>query len=380
MESGEVRGSTAADLKEMLKLVASVYTSGPPPVCPCDLDPRLQILWAEKTCLEMAPGFGGGIVTLDPDTIHWIGELHAVAGRHYDLALQAVISPLRLDRLALELFWHFKDDPVVRASINTSPIPVGGISAPMLPSGLLVQGVAEQLGGIIVSKRLGCAGPDTVLHQTEIDCGDMRYLTTAHSLPDTLMVALLQQDLVQYFSGYRPANMCLCTNAKLADGFAASDRMAYLLMLGLAGFRSFSFGAGQLSMDEIFSPAQFIIDQEIGRYVQHILDGAKWQTDAEGTLRCIAEGVEEGNFLSQAGTLDALPELFDSPILRRDNVNQWRAAGAVSVEQLALDRAKAAIASFVPASDAVPHGKLDPVFEQACRALGLDTAARSVPR
>lgn len=67
----------------------------------------------------------------------------------------------------------------------------------------------------------------------------------------------------------------LNTNAKRADVFATVDRMVYMLMPALAGFREFCLGAGQLSMDEAFSPVQFIVDMEIGRYLQHVLDGMR---------------------------------------------------------------------------------------------------------
>jgi trimethylamine:corrinoid methyltransferase-like protein len=379
MRSGEVRGSTAADAVEMLKLVASYYQSGTPPVFPCELDSRLQVLWLEKTCCELAPGFGGGVVALDPETIRWIGELRAAAGKPYHLHLQFVISPLRLDRIALDLFWRFRDNPQVKPGPSASPIPVAGLSAPAFAPGLLAQGVAEQLGGIIVAQRLCLAGSETVLGLAELDYGDMRYLTTAHSLPETLMVALLQQDIVEYFSGYRPTGMFLCTNAKRADSFAAADRMAYLLLLGLAGFRDFSFGAGQLSMDEIFSPAQFIIDREICRYVGHILAGAQWQGDSDTIVRAVAEGVANGNFLSHESTLASCREWFDSAVFRRDNADQWRAAGGKSVEQAALEEAAAAIESFVPPASATYGRDLGSVFTEACRALGIDLRSQPLP-
>ncbi|NIR02148.1 MAG: hypothetical protein GTN78_18460, partial [Gemmatimonadales bacterium] len=97
-----------------------------------------------------------------------------------------------------------------------------------------------------------------------------------------------------------------------------------MLMLGLAGFRHFYMGAGQMSMDEIFSPAQFIIDMEIGRYVQHVLDGMKWSGSSEEIAEAVAEGVAEGNYLTHPTTLESLPDFFDSWLFRRDNVGRWR--------------------------------------------------------
>jgi trimethylamine:corrinoid methyltransferase-like protein len=149
-------------------------------------------------------------------------------------------------------------------------------------------------------------------------------------------------------------------------------------MLGLAGFRHFFMGAGQLSMDETFSPAQFIIDMEIGRYVQHVLDGIEWGGSAEEVAKMVTEGVAEGNFLTHPTTLESLPDFFDSPLFRRDNVGRWRAAGEPTVEQLALAQARKAIDSYHYATDAATQRDLDRIFQKACNSLGTAAPAPEV--
>ncbi len=379
MQTNEVRASTAADAIEMLKLVASFNDEGPPAVYPCDVDDRVQVLWLEKACLETTGGLGGAMITHEPEAIRWLGELHAAAGRRYVLGLQFVISPLTLDHVALELFWQFRDDPLLGVEASICPIPLGGITAPLTAPGLLAQSLAESLAGWIVADRLGLTHPDWVL-PIRVDFGDMRDLTVAYSLPQNVMVQVLLQDLGEHFAGYRLDWVYLDTNAKRADSLAAVDRTAYMLMLGLAGFRHFFMGAGQMSMDEIFSPAQFIIDMEIGRYVQHILDGMKWSGSSREIAKAVAEGVAEGNYLTHPTTLESLPDFFDSWLFRRDNVGRWRAAGEPTVEQLALERARKAIESYQHEIDAATQQELDRIFGNACRSLGVDVAAQPSPR
>jgi trimethylamine:corrinoid methyltransferase-like protein len=378
MQTNEVRASTSADAIEMMKLVASFNDEGPPPVYPNDVDDRVQVLWLEKACLETTPGLGGAMVTHEPEAIRWLGELHAAAGRRYELALQFVISPLTLDYVALDLFWKFKDDPLVDVRASICPIPTGGMTAPLTAPGLLAQSLAESLAGWIVADRLGLTYPDQLL-PIRVDFGDMRDLTVAYSLPENVMIQVLLQDLGEHFAGYRLDWIYLDTNAKRADALAAVDRTAYLLMLGLAGFRHFFMGAGQLSMDEVFSPAQFIIDMEIGRYVQHILDGMKWGGTAEEIAKVVAEGVPEGNFLTHPTTLESLPDFFDSPLFRRDNVGRWRSAGARTVEQLALDRAREAIESYEYQIDAAVQKELDSTLWNACKSLGVEMPSPPTP-
>ena len=378
MQTNEVRASTAADAIDMLKLVASFNDEGPPPVYPNDLDDRIQVLWLEKACLETTAGLGGAMITHELEAIRWLGEMHAAAGRRYTLALQFVISPLTLDHVALDLFWKFRDDPLVDVGASICPIPTGGMTAPLTAPGLLAQSLAESLAGWIVADRLGLTHPGQLL-PIRVDFGDMRDLTVAYSLPENVMLQVLLRDLGEHFAGYRLDWIYLDTNAKRADSFAAVDRTAYLLMLGLAGFRHFFMGAGQMSMDEIFSPAQFIIDMEIGRYVQHILDGMKWGGTAEEIAKVVAEGVADGNFLIHPTTLESLPDFFDSQLFRRDNVGRWRTAGEPTVEQLAVDRARDAIDSYEYEIDAGVQKELDGIFWNACRSLGVEMPSPPAP-
>jgi len=378
MDTGEVRATTAADCVEMVKLVASYNEYGPPPVYPCDLDQRIQVLWIEKLGHELAPGFCGALVTHDAETLRWIGELYAVMGQPYSPWYQFVISPLRFDYVALDVFWLFKDDPHTQVRLSLCPIPVAGLTAPLSTTGALSQSIAESLGGLIVGQALGATSPDQ-LPEWRTDYGDMRDLTVGYSLPENVMVQVLLQQLSEYFCCIKRDCIYLNTNAKLADGFAAVDRMGYLLMLGLAGYRDFIMGAGQMSMDEIFSPAQFIIDMEIGRYVQKLLDGITWSGDPNSIVAAVAEGVAEGNFLANPATLETLPYLFDSLLFRRSNVGQWRAAGSPTLEQLAIAKAKEAIASYRYTPNLAKQRELDQVFAKACQALGVDPKTQPIP-
>ena len=379
MDTGEVRPTRAADLIPMLKLVATYNDHGPAPVFPWDLDDRIQILWLEKTCLEFAPGLGGSLVSNSRETDRWLGELHAAVGRRYGLVQQFIISPLRLDHIALEELWHYRDDPLIDCYPSLCPMPVGGTTAPLFAPGLLAQGIAESLGGLIVAHRLGFVGDDT-LPTLRVDYGDMRHMILAYSIPENVMIQVLLRDLSLHFCGRPMEGLYLNTNAKRADPLATLDRMAYMLMLGLAGYRRFFLGAGLLSMDEVFSPAQFVIDMEICRYVQGVLDGMLWLDDAESIVQAVAEGVAEGNFLTHPSTLEALHTVFDSKLFRRDSVAQWRASGAPKVEQLAVTEARALIDAYHFELDTDKQNRLDSVFTEACRALGVDPDSQPLPR
>ena len=275
------------------------------------------------------------------------------------------------------LLWLFREDPMIDVWPSLCSMPISGTTAPLFPSGLLAQALSENYAAVIVAHGIGLIG-DGVPPVLRVDYADPRHLTVAYSLPDNLMIQVLLNDLAEYFTGQRRSGIYLHTNSKSVDGFAAADRMAYMLFLGLAGFRG--FGGSQLSGDEVFSPVQFVIDMEIGRYVQRVLDGLSWHDDADSLARIVAEGIADGNFLTHPTTVEHVRALFDSPLFRRDSVAQWQSAGKPSVEELAREKARAAIASYHFELEADKQTALDHVFEDACRSLGVDLSSEPIPR
>jgi len=256
-------------------------------------------------------------------------------------------------------------------------MPISGTTAPFFPSGLLAQGLSENLAALILAQGLGLVSSET--HPVlRVDYCDPRYLTVAYSLPDNMMIQVLLNDLSEYFTGQRRDHIYLHTNSKLVNASAGADRMAHVLFLGLAGVRS--FGGGQLSGDEVFSPVQFVIDVEIGRYVQRVLEGLSWEEDADCLAQIVGEGVAAGDFLTHPTTIDHLHGVFDSPLFQRDSVGQWMAAGKPRIEELARAKARAAIASYRFQRPPDQQATLNAVFADACRTLGVDLTSQPIPR
>jgi trimethylamine:corrinoid methyltransferase-like protein len=167
-----------------------------------------------------------------------------------------------------------------------------------------------------------------------------------------------------YYGRPKPGHF-LQSNAKRCDAQAILERTAYLLTLALAGERRFCLGAGQLSMDEVFSPALFVIDQEIARFISHLLKGVAWDDTPGRAATTIAEGLAEGEFLSHPSTLAVFRELHQSELFRRMSLNKWRADGARTVEELALERARELIAAHDFKLSAGAQGEVDRVYREA---------------
>ncbi|NIO76517.1 MAG: hypothetical protein GTN69_11700, partial [Armatimonadetes bacterium] len=210
METDVIRASTAADVVPMLKLVASFNQYGPAPVYPHDLDSRLQVIWLEKACVEHTAYMGGFMISHNPEIIRVLRDLYAAVNRRYYMTLQFINSPLRLDEVALDLTWQFKDDPLLDVNPDICPIPVGGMTAPLDPAGLLVQGLAESLAGWMVVNRLGFGQTNPIL-AVRADHGDMRDMTVGYSLPENVMIQVLARDVAEHFGGYRLDSIYLDT-------------------------------------------------------------------------------------------------------------------------------------------------------------------------
>jgi trimethylamine--corrinoid protein Co-methyltransferase len=369
LDTGAIRPSTAADVRAMFKLVHAANAGSICPVYPHDIAPRLQLLYLEKAGLELTDTDGSHMEFSDPQMLEFAVAMFRAAGRRYHLEVQFPISPLRANALGLEQLWKYKDREDLLLTAAAAPIPQAGLTAPLALPAALVQAAAEALGAYALVRIVG-GGKIPCHPQYRLDLFDMRDQTTVYGSPDHILVQLLLKDVYAFYYGRpKPGHFLQC-NARRCDAQAILERTAYLLTLALSGERRFCLGAGQLSMDEVFSPALFVIDREIARFITHILKGVAWDETPGAASEIIAEGVEEGEFLSHPTTLDLFRELFQSDLFRRMSLNKWRAEGAKEVEQLALERARELIASHRYELPAGARAEIARIYLEAERHAG----------
>ena len=369
LESGAVRPSTAADVRQMCKLVHAARAGGICPVYPHDLPPALQVLYLEKAGLELMETTGSQLEFSDAEMLESAIAMYRAAGRLYHLYVQFPISPLRTNALGLEQIWNYKDRADLRVNALAAPIPQAGLTAPLFMPGGLVLAAAEALGAYALVRIIG-QGRIPCHPQFRLDLFDMRDQTTVYASPEHILIQLLLKQVYEFYYGRpKPGHFLQC-NARRCDAQAILERTAYLLTLAFAGERRFCLGAGQLCMDEIFSPALFVIDQEIARFLTHIVRGIGWDEREGLSLETIAEVGPGGEFLSHQTTLETFRELFNSSLFRRMGVNKWRAAGEPSVEAQAVARAKELIASHNYALPAGVQAEIDRIYAEAEKRVG----------
>jgi trimethylamine:corrinoid methyltransferase-like protein len=364
LATDEIRPSTLADVRETFKLV---HACGAGPICPVypnDVPAPLQVLTLEKAGLELTETDGSHLEFSDPEMMEFAIRMYRAAGRMYHAEVQFPISPLRTNPSALETVWRLKDREDVVLSAAAAPIPQAGATAPLFLPGALVQAAAEALGSYILI-RLIAGGEVECLPQYRLDLFDLRTAVTVYSSPMHILYQLCLKDVYEFYYGRPKPGHFLQSMAKTCDAQAVLERTAYMLTLALAGFRRFCLGAGQLSMDEVFSPVMFVVDREIARFVTHIVAGVDYDETDGASYEAIAEGVAEGTYLMHEATLANMREDFRSDLFPRMSLDGWRAAGALSVRQKAKEKVRELIDSHDHALPPDVRQDVDDIWREA---------------
>ncbi|MEK7474991.1 MAG: trimethylamine methyltransferase family protein [Candidatus Coatesbacteria bacterium] len=380
METGRVRASTSRDVREMFKLLYAAgggpvmlgaVRGGPvSPVFPADIPGPLQVLYVEKAGIELTRTTGSLLEFGDERMEEIAIEMHKAAGRRYRMMVEFPISPLRFNPRGLDKIWTYRDRTDIDLYAAAAPIPQAGATAPRVLPGGIVQSVAETYAGAITVDRI-TEGRIPVRPEFRLEISDLRTMTTAFGgAPEYLVTQMAMRDVYRYFTGNPRIECCFQTNAKRCDLQAMMEKTSWVVVHALGGFRDFWFGAGQLSMDEVFSPAQFVIDLELGRYAARLVRGVAWDDEPGAAFRVIAEAAPGGDYLTHDSTMGALGDLHESDLFPRTSVAQWREAGEPDLRDRAIAKAKALIAGHDHRLDERVQRELDRLWAKAQALAG----------
>jgi len=335
-----VRPATSDETALMARLWDARGHSGVVPLQPGDVPPALVTLTAERIGLENSRWLGGSLPVTDPTEVSYLIDMNLAAGRRYRLVEQVAISPLRLNCIGVATALRFRDNPDVDVDL-TGAIPIAGATAPLEPWPALVQSVAESLAFDIISTTLGFTGGIGL----RVEPFDFCYCGIVFGSAEWCLYRAPVLQMTEYLTGRRPRSGVFRTSAKLPDEHAAAERMASVLWQALLGIRSFG-AVGQLSVDEVFSPQQAVIDADILHYVERVVTGFDTAPPAEPPVELIRRGVAEGSFIGAEETARRFREFCWFPeLFRHWGVGRWRAERAPSILDEAWARAQQEIAT-----------------------------------
>ncbi|MGQ9632543.1 MAG: trimethylamine methyltransferase family protein [bacterium] len=365
LDTGEIRPATMRDLRDLVKLADSYGMYGSAPVRPTDIPPALQEIAMYKVSWENSPRRASSVFEAieksTPEAAEYIYEMSQVAGKRFSLGIW-IASPFRVPYDLLEIIYRFLDRKV---PMWAAAMPIAGATAPIHLPGAYVQSIAELLAGVTMLRLVSRGAP---VHSLIIDSiraypFDMRYGSFVYGSPEDLLATLIQIQLNEFY-GIPVVAKSLLTTSQEPDGHAAAEKAAHTIVAALAGARIFT-NAGLLSVDEIYSAEQVVIDNEIVEYVKRVVRGFEFDEEhlAVDAIKGVGLG---GEFLSHESTLRNyreafwMPELFEHRMLA-----QWREAGSKSLRERARAIAKRRIAEHEYRLDPAVQRELDRIYKKA---------------
>ncbi len=359
-ETQQVRPASSAEAAQMARLWDSRGLDGVIPVMPGDVPPALATLTAERIALENSRFLGGSLTVTDPEEVRYLIDMFAAAERRYRLVEQVGISPLKLDPQGLATALCFVENPDVEV-VLTGFIPMAGTTCPLDPRSALIQSVAETLALDMVCSALGISGSGLSIR---VEPFDFQYSFIVFGSPEWCLYRALVIQTNEFLTG-QPARYGMFRSvAKKPDSQAACERTASVLWQALLGARVFG-GVGQLSVDEVFSPQQAVLDREILAYVKRTVEGLDLSAEVD-PLTLIEEGVREGNFVGVPDTVSRFRKFYWFPeIFRHWNLGRWQAEGQPSILDEAWAQARQEIASSTFQLKESQRAEIERIYQKA---------------
>ena len=331
-DSGQVRPPTVDDLVTSVRQAEALGGGVCAPVVPLDVPGYRQELIMERVTHENSRfSYGGGQATSAVTAEAQI-EMSTVVNRPHELELW-VNSPLNMDPTGLDILWQLRHR---RPRVRIANMPVLGMSAPISIAGLLAQTTAECLGAAALLRILNIT--DSISFRVDAFWGyavDMRSANVLLSGPDYLRLMLLSNFLGKRYGIAAPMGKALMTASKLPDAQAGAEKAAQALAAAQAGAGTFT-AVGTLSLVEIFSPLQMVIDHEIMRWVDSFMRPVDF-SEEDFLLDVIDDVGAGGTFLDQPTTAIRCREALWWPGLFTTNAYpSWVGEGKPTV----LDKAR----------------------------------------
>ncbi len=358
---------TQARLVEAAKLVDSLREErvvGNVPGCPGDvpthLQPILQYRIQAQYCRD-------GREPIDPkwvESLPYVMDMAEALARPMRSLPVYVVSPLTIGAESLESVLSVRDR---LERIHTSNMSSVGATAPIRIADALALGVAEAMGSAIVLQAVTAL---PVSWSVAAMAFDLRGMAMSFGGPEDTLFRLACQELNAFCHGREPGppDGAIRSQAKLPGSQAAAEKMAGMISGALMGARDFG-GAGTLSLDEVFSAEQLVIDCELRDYVERFVGGIDGDCDVDAAVMEVAAGLDRG-FLALDSTLARYQEEYWLPrTLERRSLAGWLGAGAPDMRDVAKEIARERIAQHDYELPTDLRRELDSIYSRAQQDL-----------
>lgn len=367
LETNRAEPLTTERAIEATKLIDSLYdwgVRGEAPGGPVDAPPKLRRILQCKIGYEYCRSAGHAPFEGYEEAVY-IKRMAEVMGHSFGMEIY-VISPLRLEGISVE-----RALPLLERGecgwINISSMPLAGATAPVYPVGAFIQGMAESLGGYAV---LHMAYPEAPIgFGINAYHFDMHYGNIVIGSPEQTLMDLFSVALNMFYGrgirGYRSFR----TMAKRVDAQAQVEKASAATVGVLTGgVGTFDIG-GKLSIEEVFSPVQLVIDCETARYLTRLAKGLEFGEDhIESSLQAMARCARNGHYLADQTTRRDHKNIFWAPSLF-DHSLYHTSKGDVDIVERAKEICRRKIAEHDYRLEEGKKRKLDEIYKEASRHL-----------
>ncbi|MCM8773054.1 MAG: trimethylamine methyltransferase family protein [Candidatus Omnitrophica bacterium] len=300
------------DLIFSTKIIDSLWKrkiKGACPGIPTDVHPYLQPLLQFKISAlysRFKPchvGYGS------LDTVKFLEEMYKIMNLNFSIGIH-MISPFKMcgDEFKIALEYLDRED----VSFSISSMPMAGISSPFSLIGTYIQAISEILGGFAILKTYN----ESIKVELSPISGyifDMKYGNMVYGTPEHLLSDFLRKEISEFYGMKNITTRSLRSMAKFPGVQSCIEKSMGACFGFFINSTSFN-GVGSLSLDEIFSPEQAIIDCEIIDYVRRLKKGIDYnEEDLNGEV--IFQGVKEGDFILLEDTINKYKNEYWYPII-----------------------------------------------------------------
>jgi len=232
-----------------------------------------------------------------------------------------IINPLKLGAEEAKIIMYFAERGL---EIGIGNMSSAGGTAPVTLAGAVALHLAQDIF-INIIKRVFFDRRNLILSGA-LSPMDMRSLMYPYARPEKMMSAVALSHMARRY-GAEPIGHTGFTDAK-RPGWESGFQKAFTSLPLLMICGRTSIDCGTLSVDEIFSPIQMILDNEIVSALKYYVQGFEINEDTLA-YDVIAEIGPSGNFLNTGHTLEHFRAAqWEPKICSRDMFGSWIRAGA----------------------------------------------------
>ena len=242
-----------------------------------------------------------------------------------------------------------------------TPCCIGGGTAPATLAGVLVQNLAETLGGVVLSQTISKGTP--IVIGGVVSILDMHTTILAYGAPELSLLSAGATEVARHL-GLPMFSTGGCTDSKCVDQQAAVEATTSLIFAVLSG-ASFVHDVGYTESGMTGSLQQLVLGNEIIGMARHIAGGIRVDEETLA-VDAIAEASGKGDYLALDHTARNFRDQFWFPqLIDRYRYGEWEAGGKKTMGDRMWERVRKVLAEHraEPLADEVT-AKLDAIAGQ----------------